>query len=52
MMRWGLVLFWTKDLKIKNRMINARAEAIAGNKVFHWVFPRQRCLVVAKSVAG
>src|SRR5262245_23030448 len=28
-MRWGLVPFWAKDVKIGSRMINARAETVA-----------------------
>ncbi len=27
--RWGLVPFWAKDVKIGARMINARAETVA-----------------------
>jgi putative SOS response-associated peptidase YedK len=46
-MRWGLVPFWAKDATIGSRMINARAETIAENRVFRQVFPKQRCLVVA-----
>ena len=46
-MRWGLVPFWAKDTTTGSRMINARAETIAENRVFRQVFPKQRCLVVA-----
>ena len=31
-MRWGLVPFWAKDLKIGSRMINARTETAARNR--------------------
>src|SRR5215469_13771954 len=28
-MRWGLVPFWAKDVRVGSRMINARAETVA-----------------------
>jgi len=34
MMRWGLVPFWAKDLKVGNRMINARSETVATRPAF------------------
>ena len=33
-MRWGLVPFWAKDLKIGSRMINAKAEALTERSAF------------------
>ena len=33
-MKWGLVPFWAKDPKIGNRMINAKVETVAENRVF------------------
>ena len=47
LMKWGLIPFWAKDPKIGNRMINARAETVAENRVFRQSFQRRRCLVVA-----
>ena len=47
MMRWGLIPFWAKDVKIGNRMINARAESVVEKSSFREVFQRRRCLVVA-----
>ena len=46
-MKWGLIPFWAKDLSIGNRMINARAETVAENRVFRQAFEKRRCLVIA-----
>ena len=46
-MRWGFIPFWAKDMKIGNKMINARAEAVAGNRVFKHSFLKKRCLIPA-----
>jgi len=45
--RWGLVPFWAKDPSIGNRMINARAESVAGKPAFRAAFRRRRCIVPA-----
>ncbi|MEJ2513704.1 MAG: SOS response-associated peptidase [Gammaproteobacteria bacterium] len=45
--RWGLVPFWAKDPAIGNRMINARAESVAGKPAFRAAFRRRRCLLPA-----
>jgi putative SOS response-associated peptidase YedK len=45
--RWGLVPFWAKDLKISSRMINARSETCSIMPAFHHAFRSRRCLVVA-----
>jgi putative SOS response-associated peptidase YedK len=46
-MRWGLVPRWAKDLKIGNRLINARSETIRQKPAFRRSFLRHRCLVPA-----
>ena len=44
-MRWGLVPFWAKDLKVGFANINAKAEGIEGKPAFREAFQRRRCLV-------
>jgi putative SOS response-associated peptidase YedK len=46
-LRWGLVPFFTKDLKKAARPINARAESVATNGMFKAAFARRRCLIPA-----
>ena len=46
-MRWGLVPFWAKDLKVGARMINAVGETISAKPAFRAAFKRRRCLVLA-----
>ena len=46
-MRWGLVPFWAKDLKIGSRMINAVGETAATKPAFRAAFKKRRCLVLA-----
>jgi putative SOS response-associated peptidase YedK len=45
--RWGLVPGWAKDLSISAKLINARAESVAGKPSFRAAFKRRRCLVPA-----
>ncbi len=45
--RWGLVPFWAKDVKIGSRMINARAETVAEKPAFRRAFSQRRCLLPA-----
>jgi len=45
--RWGLIPSWAKDPSIGSRMINARAETIAGKPAFRSAFRSRRCLVPA-----
>ena len=45
--RWGFVPSWSRDLNTGYRMINARAETVAGSRAFKSAFEKQRCLVVA-----
>src|SRR6266403_4993016 len=44
-MRWGLVPFWAKDIKVGFANINAKAEGIDGKPAFREAFQRRRCLV-------
>ena len=46
-LRWGLVPFWAKDLKMGARMINARSETVATKPSFRAAFESRRCLVFA-----
>lgn len=46
-LRWGLVPFWADDLKIGNRMINARAETASAKPAYRAAFKRRRCLIPA-----
>jgi putative SOS response-associated peptidase YedK len=46
-LRWGLVPYWAKDIKIGYKAINARAEGIAVKPMFREAFRRRRCLVPA-----
>ena len=45
--RWGLVPFWAKDVKIGSRLINARAETVAEKPAFRRAFAQRRCLLPA-----
>lgn len=44
-LRWGLVPFWAKELKIGDRMINARAETVAEKPAYRNAFRKHRCLL-------
>jgi putative SOS response-associated peptidase YedK len=44
-MRWGLIPYWAKDIKIGFSTINARAEEIESKPAFREAFQRRRCLV-------
>ena len=43
--RWGLVPFWAKDIKIGFANINAEAEGIVNRPAFREASQRRRCLV-------
>lgn len=45
--KWGLIPSWSKDPKIGNKMINARAETLAEKPSFKSPFKRRRCLIPA-----
>lgn len=45
--QWGLVPSWAKDPAIGVKMINARAETVAGKPAFRAAFRRRRCLIPA-----
>ncbi len=47
MMRWGLVPFWAKDMKIGNQLINARLETVAEKPAFRSAWKSRRCIVPA-----
>jgi putative SOS response-associated peptidase YedK len=49
LMRWGLVPYWAKDIKIGFSTINAMAETVDTKPVFREAFVRRRCLVPVDS---
>lgn len=49
LLRWGLIPFWAKDLKIGYRTINARAETVHEKLSFRHAFQHRRCLVPVNS---
>src|SRR5580693_9686826 len=44
-MRWGLVPFWAKDIKVGFANINAKAEGVETKPAFREAFRQRRCLV-------
>jgi putative SOS response-associated peptidase YedK len=46
-LRWGLVPHWAKDLNMRSRMINARAEGVAILPAFRDAFKARRCIIPA-----
>ncbi|MCU1356130.1 MAG: hypothetical protein JWM89_1548 [Acidimicrobiales bacterium] len=44
---WGLVPFWATSPAIGNKMINARADALATKSAFKRAFQKKRCLIPA-----
>src|SRR6476619_2617197 len=45
LLRWGLVPYWAKDMKVGFANINAKAEGIETRPAFREAFQRRRCLV-------
>jgi putative SOS response-associated peptidase YedK len=46
-MRWGLVPYWAKDVKIGNQAINARLDSAAEKPMFRSAWKARRCLIPA-----
>ena len=44
LLRWGLVPYWAKDLKVGFANINAKAEGIESRPAFREAFAGRRCL--------
>jgi len=42
---WGLVPSWAKDMKLGQKMINARAETLLEKNVFKAALKRRRCII-------
>ncbi|MEK5528577.1 SOS response-associated peptidase [Viridibacillus sp. FSL R5-0468] len=42
---WGLIPSWSKDPKIRTKMINARSETVVEKPSFRESFKRRRCLI-------
>lgn len=47
MLRWGLVPYWAKDVKIAFSTINAMAETLATKPAFREALAQRRCLILA-----
>jgi hypothetical protein len=45
LMRWGLVPYWAKDIRVGFSTINAMAETVETKPVFRDAFARRRCIV-------
>ena len=46
-LRWGLVPSWARDVRMGNRLINARSETVHAKPSFGAAFRSRRCLVPA-----
>ena len=46
-LRWGLVPFWAKDIRIGYRMINARSETASTKPAFRAAMKYRRCIIPA-----
>jgi putative SOS response-associated peptidase YedK len=47
LLKWGLVPYFTEDLKTARKPINARSETVASSGMFKAAFTARRCLVPA-----
>lgn len=47
MLRWGLIPQWVDDLKIGNKMINARGETVHKLPSFRAAYRKRRCIIPA-----
>src|SRR5512135_2638947 len=47
MLRWGLVPWWAKDLKVSFSNINAKSETVAEKPAFRDAFKERRCIIPA-----
>lgn len=45
LLRWGLIPFWAKDVRIAAKLINARSESVHEKPAFRAAFRQRRCLV-------
>ncbi|ADU30219.1 SOS response-associated peptidase [Evansella cellulosilytica] len=48
-MKWGLIPSWSKDIRIGNKMINARAETLFKKPSFKHLVGRRHCVIIASS---
>ena len=47
MLRWGLIPYWAKDIKVGFSTINAMCESVAEKPTVKEAFAKRRCLVLA-----
>jgi putative SOS response-associated peptidase YedK len=45
-MRWGLIPSWAKDIKIGNRLINARSDTLSEKPSFQKLLQSNRCVII------
>ena len=48
-LKWGLVPYFTKDLKKARKPINARSETVAKSGMFRAAFAQRRCLAACRT---
>jgi putative SOS response-associated peptidase YedK len=51
-MRWGLVPFWAKNIKVGFANISAKAEGIEGKPAFGGAFQQSRCCEAVRDTDG